>query len=156
MKILLDIDGVLVTTPIWRTSELLADGFLKFNERAVNNLVYIISETAASVVLTTTHRINFSLDEWYSLFEARGIAIKSISKINEKKSIDSLGKRSDEIQVWVDQFGETENYVIIDDDLSINSLPELIKSRWVMTKPMIGLNKEAADKALDILQRQSK
>jgi len=34
--------------------------------------------------------------------------------------------------MWVDQFGEAEDYVIIDDDLSINGLPNYIKNRAVV------------------------
>ncbi|WP_426492667.1 HAD domain-containing protein [Hymenobacter sp. 102] len=156
MKILLDIDGVLVTTPIWRKAEVLADGFLKFDENASRNLAAIISATNSSIVLTTTHRINFSLEQWYILFKTRGIIVSNIVKINKKESIDLLGNRSEEIKEWVDQFDAAEDYVIIDDDLSINGLPSYIKNRWVMTRPMIGLNDEATSKALSILLGQTK
>ncbi|RSK36330.1 HAD domain-containing protein [Hymenobacter metallilatus] len=88
MKILLDIDGVLVTTPIWRKAEVLADGFLKFDENASKNLADIISATNSSIVLTTTHRINFSLEQWYLLFEARGVVASNIVKINEMNPIN--------------------------------------------------------------------
>jgi len=132
MKILLDIDGVLVTTPIWRRADVLADGFLKFDDNAARNLANIISATNASIVLTTTHRINFSLEQWYILFEVRGISVSDIVKVNKKESIDLLGNRSEEIKMWVDQFGEAEDYVIIDDDLSINGLPNYIKNRAVV------------------------
>ncbi|RSK43188.1 HAD domain-containing protein [Hymenobacter rigui] len=156
MKILLDIDGVLVTTPIWRKAEVLADGFLKFDESASKNLADIISATNSTIVLTTTHRINFSLEQWYILFRERGVVASDIVKINEKDSINLLGNRSEEIKAWVDQFGAAEDYVIIDDDLSINGLPNYIKKRWVMTKPMIGLNEEATSKALSILLGQTR
>ncbi|WP_394343527.1 HAD domain-containing protein [Hymenobacter metallilatus] len=66
-----------------------------------------------------------------------------------------MGNRSEEIKAWVHQFGAAEDYVIIDDDLSINGLPNYIKNRWVMTKPMIGLNKEATSKVLSILLGQT-
>jgi hypothetical protein len=84
MTILLDIDGVLVTTPSWTQTEILADGFI---------------------------------DE------------------------------------WVKQFGQNENYVIIDDDLSLGSLTTEVKERWVSTKPLIGFDKDAKEKALTILQK---
>lgn len=62
-----------------------------------------------------------------------------------------MPNRATEILEWVEQKGEVENFVIIDDDLSINSLPVSIKQKWVSTKPMIGLDDEATDKALRIL-----
>ena len=42
MFVLLDIDGVLVTTPPWKSVELLSDGFMKFNETAVKNLNLLV------------------------------------------------------------------------------------------------------------------
>jgi HAD domain in Swiss Army Knife RNA repair proteins len=63
MTILLDIDGVLVTTPSWRTTEILSDGFMKFNEAAVTNLRRLITETNADIILTTTHRITYSIGQ---------------------------------------------------------------------------------------------
>lgn len=44
MKNILDIDGVLVTTPGWKRPEILADGFIKFNEKAVQNLANLLKE----------------------------------------------------------------------------------------------------------------
>jgi len=35
---------------------------------------------------------------------------------------------------------------------SINALPSDIKEKWVMTKPMIGLDDECTDKAMRILK----
>ena len=47
MKILLDFDGVIVTTPTWQTVEHLNDGFMAFNKRCVNNLSEILAVTQA-------------------------------------------------------------------------------------------------------------
>jgi hypothetical protein len=151
--ILLDIDGVLVTTPPWRAVELEADGFLKFNERAANNLVRITDQTKAGIVLTTTHRINYSIGEWQAFLQTRGIHSPLISKINDVVTIGGMADRAAEIAEWVSlNVGET--YVIIDDDLSIHRLPQAIKARCVLTKPMIGLDEEATFKALNILSSQ--
>jgi 16S rRNA C1402 (ribose-2'-O) methylase RsmI len=151
MKILLDIDGVLVTTPIWKPVELHSDGFLKFNEKASQNLAKLIDETKASIILTSTHRINYSISEWYKLLETRGIKPTSISKINEISTIAEMENRATEIKNWVEINHGKEPFVVIDDDLSINGLPENIKNKCVLTKPMIGLNEEVMKKALEIL-----
>ena len=71
MTILLDIDGVLVTTPSWKQVEHLSDGFMKFSDVAVSNLATLYKETKASVVLTTTHRINYSENQWKEIFKFR-------------------------------------------------------------------------------------
>ncbi len=152
MTILLDVDGVLVTTPGWRTTEQLEDGFLKFNDKAAKNLARIVDETKAAIVLTTTHRINYSLTEWKTLLQNRGIYPTSISKLNDITTLDGMANRATEIKEWVDKQMENESFVIIDDDLSLNMLPSSIKDKCVMTKPMIGLDEEAALKALNILR----
>lgn len=152
MTILLDIDGVLVTTPAWRITEQHTDGFLKFNSEAEKNLIRLISETNASIVLTTTHRITYSIEKWKEIFNNRGIPVQTIEKVNTRQTIDEMPSRGVEIKEWVDDFGTDKLFVIIDDDLSINALPSDIKEKWVMTKSMIGLDGECTDKAIRILR----
>lgn len=152
MIILLDIDGVLVTTPSWKSAELLADGFLKFNEKASRNLARIIEETKADIVLTTTHRISYSIEEWKILLNARGIYPDSISKLNNITTLSGMVSRAIEIKEWIDHYTYNEKFVVIDDDLSINDLPGSIKEKCVLTKPLIGLDEEATQKVLNILR----
>ena len=102
-------------------------------------------------MLTTTHRITYSTDEWAALFRTRGIHSPSISKINEVDSIAAMADRATEISAWIAQHGFMERFVVIDDDLSINGLPPGIKKRCVLTKPLIGLDAEATKIALAIL-----
>ena len=151
MTILLDIDGVLVTTPPWRSAEILADGFMKFNNKAASNLQRLIVETNANIVLTTTHRINYPIDTWKDIFRLRGIFTNSISKLNDKSSIQTMSDRATEIKEWFDKDGDNHNFAIIDNDLSLNDLPVIIKDKWVMTKSLIGLDEEARLNALKIL-----
>ena len=150
MTILLDMDGVLVTVPSWRKVEIGTDGFMLFNEKAAKNLADILSKTNASIVLTTTHRINYNIERWLEILAARGLKLQCIAKVNSVNSIPLMGSRASEIERWVNDNNE-ENYVIIDDDLSIESLPESIKSRWVKTNPMIGIDEEAKQAVLQIL-----
>lgn len=150
MVILLDIDGVLVTEPAWKKVETGLDGFMLFNKRSAENLAFILAATNAAVVLTTTHRISFSVERWLEIFSLRGIEINNISKLNTKQSLAEMQDRGTEIKDWVDNNGY-ENYVIIDDDPSINNLPNAIKQRWISIKPYVGIDEEAKQKALDIL-----
>jgi hypothetical protein len=149
--ILLDIDGVLEITPSWRQVELLADGFMKLNAAALENLSILQEKTNASIVLTSTHRINYDEARWKIIFKTRGFEVESISKLNDKTEIAQLLDRATEIKEWVESKGKNQNYVIIDDDLSLNTLPNNIKERWVPTKAHIGFDKEALEKALQIL-----
>ena len=151
MIILLDIDGVLVTTPSWRATEILSDGFMKFNDNAATNLQRLITETEADIVLTSTHRVNYPIETWKNIFRHRGILTNSISKLNEKLSIETMLDRATEIKEWFDNGGHKYNFVVIDDDVSLNGLPAVIKSKCVLTSPLIGLNEEATNNALKIL-----
>jgi hypothetical protein len=153
MIILLDIDGVLVTTPPWRATEILADGFMKFNDKAATNLKRLLLETGSDTVLTTTHRIHYSIETWKCIFNERGVLTNSISKLNSKSSINEMLDRASEIKEWFDSGGDKHNFVIIDDDLSLSGLPAVLKDRCVMTKSLIGLDEEATNHAIRILQR---
>ncbi|TFF34429.1 HAD domain-containing protein [Mucilaginibacter psychrotolerans] len=151
MFILLDIDGVMVTEPAWKKVEIAADGFMVFNEKSAKNLAEILISSDASVVLTTTHRINYPLDKWLQIFAARGITIKSISKLNNIGSVALMQSRAVEIQDWVNLQDKKTEYLIIDDDASLNTLPEHIKARCVITKSTAGFDDEAKQKALQLI-----
>ena len=58
MILLLDIDGVLETSPSWKQPELLEDKFYKFNENSRKNFIEVINKINPEIILTTTHRIN--------------------------------------------------------------------------------------------------
>ncbi len=149
--ILLDIDGVLVPTPPWRTVEQHEDGFVKFNEEASKNLADLLSKTDAEVVLTTTHRITYSVDRWIDLFQKRGIPVTKLTKLNSRNTIQEMKDRGSEILEWVTNFGVNSKYVILDDDLSINKLPDQIRKKWVKTHSLLGFNRECLDQAIKIL-----
>jgi hypothetical protein len=151
MVILLDIDGVLETSPSWRKPEIGPDGFMLFNKHSAENLADILLKTSASVILTSTHRIIFSITEWLNIFQLRGLKIKSLFKLNDTVSISEMKDRGSEIKEWVDNFGHGVNYVIIDDDSSINALPQYIKDRWVKIDPARGVDEEAKQKILGLL-----
>ncbi len=137
----------MVTTPSWKKIEFLDDELSKFNERAVNNLLKIISETGASIVLTTSHKFSFTLTEWKNIFNKRGIEINSLERL--ENNLQNLS-RKDEILNWFNK-GVSQSFVIIDDDKSLNDLPYNIKSKCVITSSLIGLDDEATTHAINIL-----
>jgi len=147
VRILLDIDGVMVPASSWRQSDLLADGFAGFSSRAVANLQRIISETGAAIVLTTSHKANYSLAEWINIFSSRGITAK-IEKLHHNS--DNVS-RKDEILNWLGGQEDREDFVIIDDDKSLNGLPAQIKKRLILTSPMVGLTEYEASAAIAVL-----
>ena len=86
MLILLDIDGVMVTQNSWKRPEVLSDGFPEFSIKAKESLQKIISETGASILLTTSHKSRFSIVEWNKIFKSRGITFASIKKLQTSKN----------------------------------------------------------------------
>ncbi len=150
MKILLDIDGVMVPATSWKPAETLADGFAAFSRNAVVHLNRIIAETGASIVLTTSHKSSFSLSQWLEIFSARGINV-GIERLDD--NADNLS-RKEEILKWLGT-GTEESFVIIDDDKSLNGLSTTLKERLVLTSPMVGLNEYHADVAIHILLKET-
>ena len=150
MLILLDIDGVMVPANSWKRPEFLRDGFPVFSQKATNALRRIVAETDADILLTSTHKANYSIAQWKEMFELRGIKVNNIDCLPENLS---NANRKDEILNWYNSNSTKDNFVIIDDDKSLNGLPGFLKEKLVQTSPMIGLTDELADEALRICKR---
>ena len=153
MLILLDIDGVMVPANSWKKPDFLEDGFAMFKSQSVKALQKIIAETGASILLTTSHKSTYNIAEWYSIFESRGINAKHIDRLPDDRLNVS---RKDEILNWYKtEHRPDEEFVIIDDDKSLNALPANIKSYLVMTSSSVGLTEELAENAISILKNSA-
>jgi 16S rRNA C1402 (ribose-2'-O) methylase RsmI len=149
MLILLDIDGVMVPANSWKKPEFHDDGFPMFSVKSVHALQKIISETNATVLLTTSHKAKYSLSKWRDIFKSRGISVNGITRLT-KNDINS--NRKDEILNWYQsKHKPNEHFVIIDDDKLLNGLPNSIKENLVLTSSSVGLTDELADNAISIL-----
>lgn len=145
MYILLDIDGVMVPANSWKRPEILADGFFAFSEKATSSLNQILDYKEANVILTTSHKYRYSLEQWLNIFKARKIDIDKISRLPENKNF--LNRR-DEILHWLETHPNIEKYLILDDDKSLNALPKKLKEKLVLTDSAIGLNLDKAEEAI--------
>lgn len=151
MTLLLDFDGVLITTPVWKPASIAADGFIAFDENCVANLNRVVTLGAIdTIVLTTTHRIRYSAEAWQQLFERRGITIEKLEKVNSCNSITTMQLRRDEIVAWAKDKDPSE-YIILDDDNGLQGLPAHIKERWIKTDSLLGLTNDKANAVLNIL-----
>ncbi len=148
MTILLDIDGVMVQAKSWSPAPQHEDGFSMFSSKAVDALNLIINKTNASILLTTSHKNSFSIPEWYGIFNRRGIQVGKIDRLPQNQSRVS---RYQEIMNWYSKGDHVQDFVIIDDDKSLNGLPDHLKSRLIATKPLIGLTNEHVSKSVSIL-----
>lgn len=149
LYLLLDIDGVLVTTPSWKQPELLEDGFMMFREKAAANLSRLLSLAAMELVLVSSHRHHYTTDEWLTLFANRGIHLRSLA-LMEPSDTTARPSRKAEIEGWVNRNPDA-GFILIDDDSSLQSLEPHLKSRWVQTLPLKGFDDEAFEKAIGLL-----
>ncbi len=149
MLIFLDIDGVMVQGSSWKSVENLPDGFYRFSPRAVSGLQDIISGTKASIVLTTSHKNRFTPKQWKVIFRNRGIDVSSIEKLQTRKIYLN---RKEEILTWHKRHKNIKDFVIIDDDKSLNGLPEELKRKLVLTNSSVGLTPDNALDAIKVLK----
>jgi len=152
MLIVLDIDGVMVPATSWEKPEFLNDGFSAFSPRATSGLQKIILETNATIVLSTSHKFKYTLPQWKEMFKQRGIVISGIQRLEDNLTYLT---RKEEILNWLNNNTDIKEYVIIDDDKSLNGLPVSIKDKLVLTSPMVGLTDESASLAIEILRKQN-
>ena len=82
----------------------------KFSKISVSNINYIGSITNCRIVVTSTWRNNFTLDELKCIFRENGIYVPLIDKT------DIALTRGEEISEWLD-FNDVDKYVIIDDQI---------------------------------------
>lgn len=147
MLVFLDIDGVMVPAKGWQRPELLKDGFPAFSSRAVRALNNLIAEDT-TIMLTTSHKAYYTIEEWSVMFSNRGIVVHKIVSLEENTNHLS---RKDEILNWFEQHDINEDFIIIDDDTSLHALPAHLKEHLILTQSMIGLT-EAHVALTEILQ----
>jgi len=149
MLLYLDIDGVMVPATVWKRPKLLEDGFPEFNHKAVSALNKIISSLGADIVLTTSHKHRYSLSEWDKIFTRRNIYVNKIMRLPE--NTDHLN-RKDELTRWFSSRHVNDKFIIIDDDKSLNGLPENLKNRLIQTSGSVGLTDALAEEAIRKIQ----
>jgi len=163
MKVIfLDIDGVLNTEICVRhffdivsrgTKIDCHDEFgVFFDSVAVDWLLYIINETGAEIVISSTWKYN-GLDSLVSMWKKRKlpghiIGITPTVKADKNLSFQEREERGNEILMYLDSHPEIESYVIIDDD---DDMLEYQKPFFVQTNPLYGITAKEAGEAIRIL-----
>ncbi len=150
MLLYLDIDGVMVPANSWRRPEILEDGFFEFSVKATRSLDRIISNSSADIVLTTSHKFKYSLKEWKNIFKRRNINVNKITRL--PKNINHLN-RKDELLRWFNAKNRNDDFIIIDDDKSLNALPDFLKDKLIQTSASVGLTDYLANEALDKFEK---
>ena len=150
MLIFLDIDGVMVPAKSWVQPELLSDGFPAFSSQATHVLQNIVSDNT-TIMLTTSHKSTYSVGEWKTIFERRGIIINNLKSLPENVNHIS---RKDEVLNWFNVNNVNEEFVIIDDDKSLNSLPQFLKDNLILTSSLVGLVKYHIEEIKLVLEKK--
>lgn len=116
----------------------------KFNPKSVSNINLLISYTRAKIVVSSTWRTQFTLQQLKDIFRSNGID----GEVVDKTSIGLT--RGEEIQEWIDYHG-VESYIVIDDQVK-DILPYVDNNKVIKCNHSIGFeDDELLDKALDIL-----
>jgi uncharacterized Fe-S cluster-containing radical SAM superfamily enzyme len=149
--IFLDIDGVLRTHKSDLENSIILNQEIpirvydrRFDSKSVNNINYIVHYTGAKIVVSSTWRNNFSVQELKEIFRERGITAEVIDKTD-------IGlTRGEEIREWLDR-NEVTNYVVIDDQVK-DIINWVDKDRVIEVNCQEGFTSdELVDKTLDIL-----
>jgi hypothetical protein len=116
----------------------LEDGFVDFSSKAVRVLQDILAQNAdTTIILPTSHKSRFSLSQWKIIFERRGLNVNKLESLKDNTDFQS---RKVEILNWFDSNDIHEDFIIIDDDKSLNDLRKIYKDRFILTSSLIGLN----------------
>lgn len=140
MKVIfLDIDGVLVT----RGSLKKASGLRSpFDPDCVEALNFLVEESKAVIVVTSSWKRILGLEELKDVFEHHGVIAEMIAT-----TPNILGSRGDEIERWLTGKDRIESFVILDDDSDMFPYEDNL----VRTDSSSGLTLESVNKALKIL-----
>ncbi|MCW3072045.1 MAG: hypothetical protein JWO44_1935 [Bacteroidetes bacterium] len=146
--ILLDIDGVLIITPPWKPDVLHADGYSDFDKKSVAHLNVLLAGANAELWLSSSRCMNKSLEEFNELFSNRGIKQELKGYVS---GTDDYGRIA-RINAFLDH-EPVKNFLILDDDASLDDLDAGRKKSWVKTFPLLGFDHERLEEALEKIKR---
>jgi hypothetical protein len=146
--LILDLDGVLITTPSWKADLIAPDGYSDFNKSCVAQLNQLLSAYQFEIWLSSSRRKGQSKEFLNTIFSNRGI----LTPITDFLPVHSDKKsRKEEVELFL-QEKQVTNFLILDDDKSLNGLEECIKSKLILTSYLKGFDKEKLREALDKLK----
>jgi hypothetical protein len=154
--IFLDIDGVLNTPDDWVAAKVLPDHINTtnatteiINRTKVGVLKYLVEETGAEIVLTSTWR--FFGDKTNRMMKLCGWEDFSDIMISQTTR-DGAGHRDEEVMQWLRENDQTtDKFVILDDIAPVHWHPSLHK-HLVHIDNTIGLRFTDVEKAKEILK----
>ncbi|MEE9362138.1 MAG: HAD domain-containing protein [Cellulophaga sp.] len=149
--LILDLDGVLITTPIWKADEMDSDGYSKFKINCVDNLNKLLSQSDFEIWLSSTRRTVKTLTEFNKIFKNRNIESEIKGFLPEYQECKT---RKDEITRFIEEF-EISDFLIIDDDKSLNGLDEKHKKNLILTELQKGFDIEKFELAIGKIKKRT-
>ncbi len=152
MKIIfLDFDGVMDTEYydyiLSEAGKPISDEYgLLFDPECVKNLNYIIDNTGADIVVSSTWKDDMSYQEILDMWKYRGLP----GFVTDVTPPTAKHNRGDEIDAWLKECPTECSYVIID-DLDAYNFNEHQIPRLLIVNPFFGLDEYAAERAIRIL-----
>lgn len=117
----------------------------------------IIEETEAKVVISSSWRLHFEIEELKGFLSKKGFIGEVIDKTSDGFWIDKenhiSSQRGHEIQKWLYEHSKSniESFVILDDNSDmVHLMPYLVQTTW-----QYGLQEEHVRKAIEILNRKT-
>lgn len=142
--LILDIDGVLITNPPWKADKIHTDGYSEFNNSCVENLNQLLATNTFDIWLSSSRRSSKTLVEFNRIFENRGIDGHITGYL---PSCPTCKNRLDEVLNFIDIYHPTD-YLIIDDDKSLNALETPLKTHLILTDLSTGFSFEKLQEAI--------
>ncbi len=157
MKILfLDIDGVLNNQTHFQNKQIDTSRFDKTNVSALNK---IVEETNAKVVISSTWRVLYSLEELKEIFKEEGVKADIMGYTESLHNVETfeMASRGFEISEWIRKNQNSfkngiENYAIIDDE---DDFLDSQKEHFFPTDGTIGLTENNASKIIEFLKNNN-
>lgn len=149
--LILDLDGVLITTPSWKADEIDSDGYSKFNKNCVDNLNKLLSQSNFEIWLSSTRRTVKTLLEFNQIFKNRNIENEIKGFLPEYQDCKN---RKDEITRFIEEY-KISDFLIVDDDKSLNGLDENYKENLVLTELQKGFDEEKVSLAIEIIKKRT-
>lgn len=145
--LILDLDGVLITTPPWKADTLHEDGYSDFNPACVQHLNLLLERTNFELWLSSSRQKGKTIHEMNALFARRGIRQTIVGFV-----VEIHGKsRFESITAFMDDHPEGE-FLILDDDTSLHALDRERKSCWVHTSSLTGFTYEKLLEAITLIR----
>lgn len=151
MHLILDLDGVLITNPSWKTDQIHSDGYSEFNESCVENLNQLLTLAEFDIWLSSTRRTMKTLTEFNLIFKNRGIEKQIAGFLPEYANCRN---RKEEVLNFITEL-KLFDFLIIDDDKSLNELESRIKEKLILTELMKGFNSEKLKEATEKIKNCS-